>query len=651
MTRGRTLVALAAAAVLLATPGAAEAQLSLHGCDHVQCGRISVPLDRTGATAGSISLYVERQRARRPPASGVTLLLAGGPGQPATGAYNDLSDDPYGEFRKLTPRNDVVAFDGRGTGRSGLLRCPELERANLIDAGAAAAACAKRLGPKRAFYSTSDSVDDIEAVRAALGVDKLTLIGVSYGTFVAQAYAARYPTHVERVLLDSVLDVAGWDPFYRDIFGAVPRVLEAVCRQTCPIFTKDAVADLARLVKRLQRGALHGHVTLPNGHRHASALTRQELFFTLISGDLDELLRASFPGAVKSALRGDLDPILRLKRHASVSEGSGSPRDFSSGLYAATTCEEIPFPWARFSDPASRFGPISAAIAQIPEDALYPFDRATDEGNDFIRMCRRWPEASPAPAYAPPAGSLPDVPVLMLSGQMDLRTPVEGAERAASRWPHAQVLTIPSTGHSVLTADYSRCTHNAAVRFLRGQAVPARCPRKGSSPFFAIAPSPRSLSVLRAAPGVPGRRGQAVTAMEMTLIDVTIEFLSTVLAAESLDLHGGGLRGGRWSFNLNERDPVLRLDHVEYLPGVRVSGVLRRFGTRQERSVLRLSGPRTPDGVLHLTPTRIAGRLGGKRVRSRLDTASASAASSGSMLTHAQVVHLARRLAHRPRLY
>jgi pimeloyl-ACP methyl ester carboxylesterase len=654
MTRGRRVVGLAVAAGVLALPGPAHAQLSLHSCKHLQCGRIAVPLDRTGATPGTVSLYVERQRARRGPARGVTMLLAGGPGQPATGAYNDRSKNPYGEFRSLTPFNDVVAFDGRGTGRSGLLRCPELERANLIDAGAEAAACAQRLGAKRAFYRTTDAVDDMEAVRAALGVDKLTLVGVSYGTFLAQAYAARYPTHVERVLLDSVLDVSGWDPFYLDIFGAVPRVLRAVCGRICAAFTDDAVADLGRLVARLERGTLHGHVTLPNGRRARTSLTRQELFFTLVSGDLDELLRASFPGAVKSARRGDLDPILRLSRHAALSEGSGSPRDFSSALYAATTCEEIPFPWTRFSDPASRFAQISAAVAQIPEEALYPFDRATDEGNDFIRMCRRWPEASPAPAAGPPAGSLPDVPVLMLSGQMDLRTPVETARSAAADWPHAQVLTIPATGHSTLTADFSRCTREAAVRFFRGQPVPARC-KRGTSFFFPFPPAPLALGELRAAKGVPGTRGRAISAAQLTLFDVTVEFLSTVLTAQDLDLKGGGLRGGRWTLNLDDKHPVLRLYGVEYLPGVRVTGAVRGIGTRHERSTLRLSGPRTPDGVVQIGSKWITGQLGGKPVRSRVpgsgSSASAATAGARSTVTRTQLLRIARRLAHRPRRY
>lgn len=649
MMRGRTLVALAVAAAFLAIPGAAQAQLNLRSCKHLQCGRISVPLDRTGATGGSVSLYVERQRSRSRPARGATLLLAGGPGQPATLAYNDGSRDPYGEFRELTPSNDIVAFDGRGTGRSGLLRCPELERANLIDAGAEAAACAQRLGPKRGFYRTTDSVDDIEAVRAALGVDKLTLVGVSYGTFVAQAYAARYPTHVERVLLDSVLDVSGWDPFYLDIFAAVPRVVRDVCGRICPFFTDDAVVDLNSLVTRLARGPLRGQVTLPNGRRQRTALTRQELFFTLVSGDLDELLRASFPGAVKSALRGDLDPILRLKRHATLSEGSGSPREFSSGLYAATACEEIPFPWPRFSDPATRFGPISAAIAQIPEAALYPFDRATDAGNDFIRMCRRWPEASPAPAYGPPAGSLPDVPVLMLSGEMDLRTPNETARSAAADWPHAQVLTIPDTGHSVLTADFSNCTHNAAVRFFRGQSVPSRCRQRSGSIFFVLPPAPLSFRELSGIRGVPGIRGKAISAAELTVIDVTVEFLSTALTAQSLNLRGGGLRGGRWTLNLSGDNPVLRLYGVEYVPGVRVSGTVRNIGRRKESSTLRLSGPRTPDGVLRIDRKWITGQLGGKQVRARVPGSRASIAGAAGSLSTAELLRIAPRLAERPR--
>jgi hypothetical protein len=350
---------------------------------------------------------------------------------------------------------------------------------------------------------------------------------------------------------------------------------------------------------------------------------------------------------VTSALHGDSAPILRLERHAILSEGSGTPRDFSSGLYAATACEEIQFPWTRFSDPATRYAQIAQAVAQIPETALYPFDAATTEGNDFIRMCRRWPEASPAPAY-PPAGSLPDVPVLMLSGEMDLRTPNEAAHSAAADWPHAQVLTIPNTGHSVLTADFSSCSGRAASRFLAGKSVPARCGGSGS-PFFAFPPAPLSLNELRAARGVPGVRGRAISAVELTVFDMTVEFLSSVLGGTSLDLHGGGLRGGRWSLNLNAHPPVLRMHKVEYMPGIRVSGQIRSIGTKRERSALHLSGPGTPDGVLRIGRKWITGRLGGKRVRTRSQSA-ASAAAAGSTVSREELLRVARRVALRPRL-
>jgi pimeloyl-ACP methyl ester carboxylesterase len=616
MSRGRKLVALAVATAVLSVPDAADAQLDLHTCGKIQCGRLTVPLDRTGHVPGSVSLYVERQKARTQPATGALLLLAGGPGQASTTAYrNPLEAKPYDDFAKPAPFDDIISFDPRGTGKSGLLRCPALERANEVDYGPAAADCAKRLGARRGFYRTTDAVEDIEAVRAALGVDKLTLLGVSYGTLLAQAYAARYPTHVARVLLDSVLD--GWDPFYRDTFGAVPRVIRNVCRGSCSAFTSDPVADVDRLVRRLAAKTLRGRVVLPGGHAQKASLTRQELLIALVSTDLDPILRSQFPGAILSALHGDAYPLLRLKRHAVASESGGDPRDFSSAEYAANVCEEVPFPWTRFSATSTRYGAVSAAAALIPESAFYPFDRATTEGNDEVRMCRRWPEASPAPYTAPAAGSLPDVPVLMLSGDVDLRTPVEGARRAAAAWPHAQVLVVPNTGHSTMTTDFTTCSTKATKNFLRGQLVARSCPR--GLPFLpALPPSPLGLRQLRSATGIHGVRGRAVVAAELTLFDVSLEFLEQLLNSNSNNLSGAGLRGGTWTLKLTKKSGSLRLRKVEYVPGVYVSGGIEHLATKKEREVLHLSGPRTPDGTIRIGRKSITGRLGGKKVHTKL---------------------------------
>ena len=127
-----------------------------------------------------------------------------------------------------------MIYDQRGSGRSGLLRCRALERSNLLHAGDAAAACARRLGPRRAFYTSRDTADDIDALREQLGAEQVALYGTSYGTKVALAYALRYPARVDRLVLDSVAEVDGPSPFYLDSFEAVPRALRALCRGHCP---------------------------------------------------------------------------------------------------------------------------------------------------------------------------------------------------------------------------------------------------------------------------------------------------------------------------------------------------------------------------------------------------------------------------------
>ena len=314
-----------------------------------------------------------------------------------------------------------------------------------------------------------------------------------------------------------------------------------------------------------------------------------------------------------SALKGDSAPLLRLKHQAFQTESGGSPRDFSTAEYAANTCEELPFPWTAFSDPATRAGQVFAAVQAIPETAFYPFDRATTAGNDFIRMCRRWPQVSPTAYVGPPAGALPDVPVLMLSGEDDLRTPNETARSAAADWPHAQVLVVPDTGHSTLTTDFSDCTAKASRNFLLGRPVASRCRRIGQF-LPALPPSPLSLRELPRARGVPGLRGKAISGAEVTVFDVTLSWLSGAVALNQNVLHGGGLRGGTWSIKLTSKSGDLKLDHLEYIPGVRVSGATTKVGTRKERTVLHLSGPRTPPRHAALRPQvdhRAAGRQAG----------------------------------------
>src|SRR5918997_321009 len=246
----RAVVASFTALVTLAPAAPADAALRFKRCGGYgfACARLNVPLDQSGAVPGRISLLVKRLRADRRPRRGVTFVLAGGPGQSASDAFEgDGLGQLYGAFRN----RDLIVFDQRGTGRSGLLRCRALERSNLLNAGEAAGLCARGLGARRHHYTTRDSVEDIEALRLSLGLDRITLYGTSYGVKVALGYALTYPANVERLVLDSVLEVDGPDPFYRPTLEAIQRVLRAVCRRTCASFTADPLADIARLVRRI----------------------------------------------------------------------------------------------------------------------------------------------------------------------------------------------------------------------------------------------------------------------------------------------------------------------------------------------------------------------------------------------------------------
>jgi pimeloyl-ACP methyl ester carboxylesterase len=647
VTRLRAL--LVAVATVLAVAPAAEAQLRFCGPgDKRACARLTVPLDRTGVVPGEIHLNVERRRTKKPVLPPL-FLLAGGPGQGATPAF--LQEFIASQLRPVLKKRDLIVFDQRGTGRSGVLRCEGLERANLANATVAAGRCARKLGPRRAFYTTRDSAEDIEAIRRALGAEKIALFGISYGTKTALAYALAHPDRVERLGLDSVVEASGPDPFYRDSFEAVPRVLRALCGGACRSFTRNPSRDVQRLVRRVARRPLQGKVFDVHGKAHRARLRGFDLFSLLAAGDFDLDLRSQTPAAVSSALHGDLAPVLRLVKHArAVEDIPEGPKLFSPAAYAATVCEEAPFPWQRGA-PFEQRRAISFGVANdLGPAAFRPFDVHTATDSDFLRLCERWAEAPAPPALG--SGPLPDVPVLLLEGDQDLRTPVENARRVAAQFPQAKLLVARDTGHDAFDADLTLCAEEAVKRFFSGRRPPGRCP--DPQLLRPTKPLPRSLRALRPLRGEPGRRGRTLRAVGVTLRDMGEQaaFQFFVRVTQLLeDLESGdfsrlgalfepfgvpGLRGGRGITSIDTER--LRLRRVLVVPGVRVSGKIDSlFGRMHGR--LRVRGRAAARGRIRLSRKGlVTGRLGGRRVRGHLRVRVAG----GGLLLFGELAPIAR---------
>jgi pimeloyl-ACP methyl ester carboxylesterase len=586
-------VLLALLLALVAAP-AARAAAPWHRCGGlggIHCTTVGVPLDRSGAVPGRIGLRVAHLDMGGP-ASRPLIYLSGGPGD---AGVQELLDVVF-LAPALAREFDLYGFDQRGTGRSGLLRCPELERDPRLRNTAAGEDCARRLGDRARFYTTAASVEDLEAVRAATGSEQVTLLGISYGTKLALAYARAYPQHVARLLLDSVVDPDDTDPFARSAYAAIGPSLRALCPGSCRGVSADPRADLSALGARLRAGPLRGAVYDVSGRRSERRLTPLALSDLVFDADYAPAVRAGVPAGVRAALRGDAAPLLRLIEAADDLAGLPGPQEFSSARYAAS-CEETPLPWDPGAPIAQREAQARARADALGPGALAPFDFGVVRA-DLIDLCLRWPGAG---RLAPTArATYPAVPTLILQGGEDLRTPPAGSAAVAAAIPGATRVVVPGVGHAVLAADPSRCGLRALVAFTTARPVAPECARVPTHVPAAAIP-PASLHEVAPVAGLPAATGRTLGAVRLTLDDLAF--------ALSLSDEGGGLRGGSYELT----GDGVRLRRLEAVPGVRLTGRPAR---------LRVAGP--VSGTVRLSGGRLRGRLGGRAVSLGLrDTAAA----------------------------
>jgi pimeloyl-ACP methyl ester carboxylesterase len=594
---------LAAGLLLLAAPsaGAAIAYAPCPSTPGLECGAIDVPLDRTGVVPGTIHLAAERRVAAANPTRTAVVALAGGPGQAALPLALDFAT----VIAPALGTRDLLVFDQRGTGASTPLTC-RLAGATLTDA---AGQCAGELGLRRGQFTTSASVDDLEALRVESGYEKLVLYGVSYGTKVALDYAARYPSRVESIVLDSVVLPPGPDTLQRSTFAAMRRVLNDLCANgECAGISSNPVGQLNGQVRRLARKALRGRFTDGRGRRLKVSINTDDLFNILLSGDLNPTLRAELPAALTSSRRGDAGPLIRLAARSQgiIELGSQAAGEaFSDPVFAATLCEEGAFPWNRAADRQARAQQASAIVKTLGDGPFYPFLGSSALSTDIIDLCLGWPTVTPP---AVPAGPLPDVPTLVIDGSADVRTPLEDAGQVATLIPGAQILAIPYTGHSALASDNTpeKCAQRGVAEFFAGQAV-TPCALSGN-PFSPTPVAPTRLERLQGTGGA-NKVGRTVTAAIRTAGDMRRQVIGDLIEAGRLPTRLGGLRGGHAVVSTGG---VLTLTNVVYVPGVLVSGTVPLDATAAQR--LRVTGAKGAHGSLTITPAQISGRLGGKRV-------------------------------------
>jgi pimeloyl-ACP methyl ester carboxylesterase len=613
----RTLATtLAASASLLASaiaiPQGAQADIKWGVCaesNNIACGHLTVPIDPRAPSQGAITLALRRHRAPLGEATDAVIALAGGPGQSAIPFLNQFAQ----LLGPIVDSRDLIAFDQRGTGFSHPLSCAAFEHVSQDASPLAVGLCGSEIGETRGLYTTAQTVADIEAIRQAGGYEKLVLYGTSYGTKVAERYAQDYPSHVEALVLDSVVPPSGPEAFDRATFAAVPRILRQLCANgACAQITHDPVSDLARVIARMGAGSIRGTVIDGHGRPHTEHVSSDDLIEVLLAGDFNPILRGEFPAAIRSARHGDTAALARLiDRAGSGGEGEEeSPEAFDVPLYYSTICDETAFPWNPAANAVKRLHEAKAALRAIGNRAFAPFTTANALALSDVPTCADWPRTPGGPEVN--TDPLPNVPSLILSGADDLRTPTSGAREVGGQIPDSQLLVVPNTGHSVLGADPTPCAHNALKSFFEQRTI-KQCKETIPPPLFLPTPlPPRSIASVAPAHGNRGLPGKTLQSALLTLGDFDRQLLLAVIENIGEALFGsgtvraGGLRAG-WGGIVHGK---LVLHGYSYVPGVTVTGTLSSKG-----STFHIGGRAAARGTLRIgAHGALSGVLGGHGV-------------------------------------
>ncbi|GAA4840440.1 alpha/beta hydrolase [Saccharopolyspora rosea] len=404
----------------------------------MQCADLDVPLDYHDPGGEQVRLMVSRLPARKPASRrGALLVNPGGPGGPGISFAGGLS-------KKLPPAvldsYDLIGFDTRNTAHSTPISCvdpgsywktplpdpdsPQTREQNWERAQQYADGCQQRAGKYLPQLNTPTNARDMDRIRQALGEQKISYLGYSYGTYLGAVYGQLFGEHVDRMILDSSVDPSTPDVWYRDNLRQDVAAQRRLDLYFDWIARYDGVFHLGTdrdQVRAAWQGVQDDLRRAPHG-----ALGPSEFVDTTFNALYGESSWITLANALSDFHNRHDDR--KLVQQAKPKDAAA---ENENAIYNAVECGDAPWPARR-----AEWEHDSAAVAR-----KYPL--AAWYNSWTVAPCRVWHAPHGDPVKITGAG-LP--PVLMFNSVHDVATPYEGAQQMHRSLPSSVLVTEKDAG-------------------------------------------------------------------------------------------------------------------------------------------------------------------------------------------------------------
>ena len=428
-----------------------EQQFTLENCHvdgvkaQVKCGKLQVPENYSQPNEAQISInFVVLPAIDNSDNKTPLMFLAGGPGQAAA----ELAAGLRRVFNEVRKTRDLILIDQRGTGESHPLQCEEALEQDIYSltpedlSAQDIKDCLATFSGDLSQYNSENAIRDFDAVRAALGHEKINIYGGSYGTRAGLVYMRMFPQSLRSVVLDSVAPIEVPIGLFGQSSARSFSLLLDNCQKelSCQQAYPELEQEFNTLMTRLEHNPAEVSIAHPRlGTQTKFVINKAKLLGTIRMQLYSVASRSLVPLVIHQAYLGNYMPLAGL-----VAQSEGGMGIYLGLLFNIACNEDFP----------------RISVTNFEQDANNNFG-GSDSHFGFKMVCPLWPQYRPSEAFYQTVTA--DIPTLILSGNLDPVTPPSNGDYSAKSLPNNHHIVVNNAAHTVAM---STCASDIINEFL-----------------------------------------------------------------------------------------------------------------------------------------------------------------------------------------